>query len=81
MNSYQKGLHLNLMPRNNDNISFLKKRGMYMKIHKEYEILDKHTDMFDVDLSKNLLIPLENATIEVREAIEELNKKMNKNSK
>ena len=54
---------------------------MYMKIHKEYEILDKHTDMFDVDLNKNLLIPLENATPEVREAIETLNKKMNENSK
>ena len=49
----------------------------YMRMHKEYEILEKHPDMFDTDLKKNILIPLDNATLEVREAIEILNKKMN----
>lgn len=48
-----------------------------MKKHKEYEILDKNTDMFDADLKNNVLIPKENASREVIEAIESLNKKMN----
>lgn len=48
-----------------------------MKMHAEYEILDKHTDMFETDYRNNKLIPLENATEEVRKAIESLNKKMN----
>lgn len=48
-----------------------------MRVHKEYEILNENPNMFDTDLRKNILVPLENATPEVREAIESLNKKMN----
>ena len=38
-----------------------------------YQIIAEHTDMFNRDLEKNILIPLENATPEVVEAIKEIN--------
>ena len=49
-----------------------------MHAYKEFEIIRDHTDMFVSDFEKNILIPLDNATPEVREAIEILNKKMNR---
>lgn len=48
-----------------------------MKFCEEFEILKGHGDMYTSDNEKNILIPLENATPEVREAIDILNKKMN----
>lgn len=52
-----------------------------MRVHDEYEVLNKHPNMFDTDLRKNILVPLENATPEVCDAIESLNNKMNKGNK
>lgn len=46
-----------------------------MKYCKEFEALKGHGDMYTSDAENNILIPLENATPEVREAIEILNKK------
>lgn len=48
-----------------------------MKACNEFEVLKGHWDMFISDEEKNILIPLANATDEVKEAIESLNKKMN----
>lgn len=49
-----------------------------MRKNPEFEILSDHTDMFEIDSKNNILVPLENATQEVRDAIESLNKKMNR---
>lgn len=48
-----------------------------MKKCPEFEILNKHTDMFKTDYKNNRLVPLKNATEEVKKAIESLDKKMN----
>ncbi len=50
-----------------------------MRYCPEFEILKDKGDMYETDYEKNILIPLENATPEVREAIEILNRKMNFN--
>ena len=48
-----------------------------MHAYKEFLIIKNHGDMYVSDPENNILIPLDNATPEVREAIEVLNKKMN----
>lgn len=48
-----------------------------MKKHPEFLILKDHRDMYDIDLKKNIFIALDNASEEVRLAVENLNKKIN----
>ena len=48
-----------------------------MKYCAEFKVLKGKGNMFISDAEKNILIPLENATQEVREAIEIINREMN----
>ena len=48
-----------------------------MKYCSEFEVLKGNGSMYISDEEKNILIPLDNATPEVREAIKILNRKMN----
>lgn len=50
-----------------------------MRIYPELYILAEHTDMYVSDVEKDILIALDNATPEVRQAIESLNAKRKKN--
>ena len=48
-----------------------------MKRCEEFKILQGHGNMYSFDYENNILIPLDNATPEVRKVIEILNEKMN----
>ena len=46
-----------------------------VKIYSEFDILAQHTDMYVTDFKNNILVALDNATPEVKKAIDNINSK------